>query len=461
MKGKILIADDEINICEVLKDILNSSGYDPIVAHNGKEAKKLTKEEMPDIILCDLRLPDIDGLELLRYFKEKYFDIPVIIMTGYASVDSAVAAMKIGAENYLKKPFHVNELMIVIDKAMETHNLRKENRKLQEILYNKESFYGIVANSKKMKDIFTLIQKVSQTDVTVLIQGESGTGKELVAKAIHDNSNRKNLPFIPINCSGLPTELLESELFGYKKGAFTGATKDKDGLFVVANGGTLFLDEIADTPLAIQAKLLRVLQEGTFIPLGDTVPRKVDVRIISASNKDLEEEVRKGNFREDLFYRLNVVRIDIPPLRERKEDILLLMEYFLQKFKQKHKRDIKGIDSKAKMMLIRYLWPGNVRELENAMEQAVTLCNDDMITVNDLPAKILRNKTYKKKEIEGFLPLIEARKRFEREYLLDLLKITNGNITKAAQIAGIARQNIHMKIRQYGIKKEEIYLYNK
>ncbi len=387
MNEKILIVDDEEELTVVLEDVLKNYGYKTVVASTIKDARSKMNDEDLSLVLCDLKLPDGDGLELLSYIKEEY-DLPVIMITGYASVDTAVKAIKMGAENYIKKPFHFNELMMVIKKSLDTTRLKKENRKLQEMLYGENSFEGIVSSSSKMKNIFELIRKISTTDATVLIQGESGTGKELIAKAIHNTSLRSSKPFIPINCSGLPVELLESELFGYKKGAFTGAYKDKEGLFVAANWGTLFLDEVVDTPPPVQAKLLRVLQEGTFIPLGSVNPVKVDVRIISASNKDLYEAVKEGRFREDLYYRLNVVRIDLPPLRERREDILLLADHFIKKYSVKHHKEVKYMDNKVKNMLLRYNWPGNVRELENVIEQAVALSSDSTITVDNLPSYI-------------------------------------------------------------------------
>jgi len=361
----------------------------------------------------------------------------------------------LGAYYFVKKPFSFEEITGILERAIENLKVTRKYKNLKKMTEESFRFSGIIGKNKKMREIFEILELVASTDVSVLIEGESGTGKELVAKAIHLNSKRKDQNFIPINCSALPETLLESELFGYRKGAFTGAVGSKKGLFEAADGGTLFLDEIGGTAPAFQSKLLRVLEDGYFLPLGSTNPIKVDVRIISATNKIIEEEVNKKSFREDLYYRLNVVKIKLPPLRERKDDIPLLIQHFLETYNRKHNKNVERISEEAMDILLNYPWPGNIRELENVIERAVILSGGKEILPNLLPDKILNPQTP-----EVMPELIEyksAKEIFERVYLTKLLKYTKGNVTEAAKIAGMVRQNLYLKFKQYNIDPREFY----
>jgi len=364
----ILVVDDEITIRESIKDILDQNEYACMIAENGDMMLDVLSKNNIDLVLLDVKLPGKSGIELLPELKHTYPETLVIMITGHADINDAVKAIKMGAFDYLKKPFKSKELLINIEKALKWNNLVIKNKNMQEQLEKEVSFQGILGKSKKIRELVKVIKQIAQTDASILITGESGTGKDLVARAIHFTGKRKNMPYIPINCSSLPETLLESELFGYTKGAFTGAYANKSGLFKAADGGTIFLDEIGDMPVALQAKILRVLESGEFTPLGSTMVIKTDVRIISATNLDLSDLIKSGKFREDLYYRLNVVNITIPPLRDRKEDVLMLTEFFLEKYSGKMNKQIKGFTDGAKEVLLRYSWPGNVRELENAVE---------------------------------------------------------------------------------------------
>ena len=441
-KGRVLIIDDDPKILEFLSKALKKN-YSVFPSLTGSGGLEIFKNEILDAALVDIKLPDIDGLDVLVEIKKTLPDFPVIIITGHASIPLAVRAMKLGAFYFVKKPFELEEITSLLDKAIEHSRLIRDYKRLQNIALEKYSFSGIIGRSKKMKEIFEIIKLVASTDVTVLIEGESGTGKELVARAIHVNSPRKDKNFVPVNCSALPESLLESELFGYKKGAFTGAATSKPGLFEEADGGTLFLDEIGSTTPAFQSKLLRVLEDGMFYHLGSTKPVKVDVRIITATNVSLEEAVQKRLFREDLFYRLNVVKLRLPPLRERKNDIPLLVNHFLEYYAKKHNKNIKGVSEKALALLVNYHWPGNVRELENVIERAVILTTTDTIDEHLLPDKIDKaDITPSETEIMNYE---KAKEIFERNYLTNLLRHTKGNVSLAARIAGQARQNLYIK----------------
>jgi len=453
-KQRLLIADDEEAILELLKRGL-SKDYEIITASTGGECLEKFDNEVFDASLIDVVLPDMDGLEILTRIKKTQPELPVIIMTGHATIEMAVKAMKLGAYYFVKKPFSFEEITGILERAIENLKVTRKYKNLKKMTEESFRFSGIIGKNKKMREIFEILELVASTDVSVLIEGESGTGKELVAKAIHLNSKRKDQNFIPINCSALPETLLESELFGYRKGAFTGAVGSKKGLFEAADGGTLFLDEIGGTAPAFQSKLLRVLEDGYFLPLGSTNPIKVDVRIISATNKIIEEEVNKKSFREDLYYRLNVVKIKLPPLRERKDDIPLLIQHFLETYNRKHNKNVERISEEAMDILLNYPWPGNIRELENVIERAVILSGGKEILPNLLPDKILNPQTP-----EVMPELIEyksAKEIFERVYLTKLLKYTKGNVTEAAKIAGMVRQNLYLKFKQYNIDPRKFY----
>jgi len=451
-KGRVLIIDDDPQILELLSKALKKN-YSVFPSLTGSEGLEIFKNEILDAALLDIKLPDIDGLDVLVEIKKTIPDFPVIIITGHASIPLAVKAMKLGAFYFVKKPFELEEITSLLDKAIEHGRLIRDYKRLQNIASEMYSFSGIIGRSKKMKEIFEIIKLVASTDVTVLIEGESGTGKELVARAIHVNSPRKDKNFVPVNCSALPETLLESELFGYKKGAFTGAATSKPGLFEEADGGTLFLDEIGSTSPAFQSKLLRVLEDGMFYHLGSTKPVKVDVRIITATNVPLEEAVQKNLFREDLFYRLNVVKLRLPPLRERRNDIPLLVNHFLEYYAKKHNKNIKGVSDKTLALLVNYHWPGNVRELENVIERAVILTTTDTIDEHLLPDKIDKaDITPSETEIMNYE---KAKEIFERNYLTNLLRHTKGNVSLAARIAGQARQNLYIKFKQLGINPKD------
>ncbi|MDQ7799095.1 MAG: sigma-54 dependent transcriptional regulator [Candidatus Edwardsbacteria bacterium] len=456
---RVLVIDDEEPIREILSQIISHVGYQITVVPDGNSGLKAMSEGDYDVVLLDMHLPDISGLELIPRLKEISPESSLIMITGHATVESAVKAIRSGAYDYLEKPIHTDAVLLAISQAAERKKLLDQNRYLQQTLDRRYGFENIVAKSKKMLAIFDLIRKIADTSTTVLIQGESGTGKELVARAVHFNSRRKGGRFVALNCGGIPEALLESELFGHTKGAFTGAAASKQGLFQMADKGTIFLDEVATMPLSTQVKLLRVLQEGVFYPVGATCPVEVDVRVLAAANQDLEQEVKKGVFRQDLFYRLNVIQINLPALRERPEDILLLAHHFLNKYCAEQSREAKQFSPEAAEYLTRYNWPGNVRELENAVEHAVALCPGKIIKIGDMPR---RNQAVELDQV--ILPLDrsmkEARDIFEKQYVEGLLRITGGNVTKAAVMAGMARQNMQLKLRDYGISSRTFSLKN-
>jgi len=447
-KEKLLVVDDDSNLLELIKMRLESAGYEVATALNEEEAITVVKEEAIPLSIVDLKLVRKDGISLMEELHSINPNMPVILLTAHGSIESAVEAMKKGAFDYLTKPFNPQELLVQVERALEKRRLTTEIERLKGLLKEKYDFQNIVAKSEKMQHVLELVSHIAKTDSTVYIYGESGTGKELIAKALYLASERKDKPFVAINCAAIPETLLESELFGFEKGAFTGAIRDSKGLFAQAHQGTIFLDEIGDMPLSIQAKLLRVLQEQQFYPVGSGKPIKVDVRIIVATNKDLEAEVKNGAFREDLFYRIHVIPIKLPSLRERKEDIPILLEDFLKKFNQKMKKNIKGLTSSAIKKLMLYDWPGNVRELENTIEYAVALTQQDVISEDMiLPAKDL--------PAEPLKPLKEAREDFEKVYLIRLLELTGGNVSRAAELAGKYRADFYNLIKKYNLKIED------
>lgn len=446
--GNILIVDDDRNLLELMGMMLQSAGYEVTTAHDGEGALSAVKGDAFDLAVVDLRLPGTDGISLMREFHQINPEMPVIILTAHSSVKSAVEAIRMGAFNYLAKPFDLDELLLQIERALENRRLHSEVKRLEGILEERYTFSNIVANSPGMQSVLSLVARIAPTDSTVCIYGESGTGKEIVAKAVHFASSRKDKAFTAINCAAIPETLLESELFGYEKGAFTGAVRNSKGLFAQTDGGTLFLDEIGDMPLSLQAKLLRVLQERQFYPLGSEKPLNVDIRLIVATNKDLEAEVRKGSFREDLFYRVHVIPVRIPPLRERREDIIPLAEHFLRKTSEKMKKEVKSLTPLAIQKLMLHDWPGNVRELENAIEYAVVTSRNEVIADEAiLPFRETLSASPK--------PFKEAKEDFEKEYLNWVLQIAEGNVSKAAGMAGKYRADFYSLLRKYDLKPED------
>ena len=442
----ILIVDDEQSHRLMLRAHLEEEGFQIVEASDGHEAVDRAAERSFDLILMDIRMPTMDGIEALKRIQETAAATPVIMMTAYGSINSAVEALQAGAIDYLTKPLDMDELIFKAKKALYYRQLEEENILQRERLGLRFDFSSIIGTSPRMKELFETLALAAPTEATILLLGESGTGKELVANAIHQNSPRKDKPYVKVNCAALPETLLESELFGHEKGAFTGAIDKKKGRFERADGGSLFLDEIGEMSPPTQTKILRVLQEREFEVVGGTQTITVDVRIITATNKDLAEEVKSGNFREDLYYRLNVVPITIPPLRERTEDIPLLAEHFLRIYSEKNKRDITGFGPGVMEAFIGYSWPGNVRELENIVERTVIMSRNDTITLEDLPT------VFAGPQLEGDrTPPPTSLREVERETILKTLHQTGGNRTHAAQILGITRKTLQNKIKEYGL----------
>jgi two-component system response regulator GlrR len=446
---KILVVDDDRNLLELVKMRLESADYDVITALREEEAIEAVKNQVFDLSVVDLQLVHQDGISLMEELHLILPEMPVIILTAYGSIESAVEAMKRGAYSYLTKPFEPQDLLLQIDRALENRRLTVEIKRLKGLLEERYDFANIVARSEKMKRVLEMVSQIAKTESTVYIHGESGTGKELIAKAIHLAGERKDKPFVAINCAALPESLMESELFGHEKGAFTGAVRSTKGLFTQAHGGTLFLDEVGDMPLSIQAKLLRALQERQFYPVGSEKPVEVDVRVIVATQKDLESQVKQGLFREDLFYRIHVIPINLPPLRERKEDIPPLVEHFLNRFSRQMKKEVKGLMPQAMQKLMLYEWPGNVRELENTVEYGVAMTQQNMITEELIfqPKGVVSE--------EPLRPLKEARDGYERGYLIRLLELCEGNVTKAAKLAGKYRADFYDLLKKHNLRSED------
>jgi two-component system response regulator GlrR len=444
-KGKILVVDDDRNILQVIKMRLASGGYQVITTGNAKEALSLAKQEPFDLLVLDLKLDEEDGISLMEDIHQIHPNIPVIILTAYGTIKSAVNAMKKGAYGYITKPFEGHELLLQIDNCFEKRKLSTEVKRLRQLVKRKYGFDNIIGKSEKMQKVFEQVTLAAATDSNVYIEGKSGTGKELIAKTLHVASNRKDGPFIALNCAAIPENLMESELFGYQKGAFTGADKDKKGLFAEASGGTFFLDEISEMSLSMQAKILRSLEEKEFYPVGSRQTVKVDARIIAASNKNLEKEIEKGRFREDLFYRIHVIPIKLPPLQERKEDIPILSRHFLQKFSKEMGKDVDGFSINAMQKLISYPWPGNIRELENTIECAVAMTKSNIIT-QDFILQSQESNT------EGLISFKDAKENFEKNYLIQLFELTRGNVSKAAKLAGKYRADVYELIKKYNLK---------
>ncbi len=445
-RAKLLVVDDDRNLLEIIKMRLESLEYDVTAVQNEEEAKQAVMAQVFDLAVIDLQLANQDGISLMEEIHLMSPDLPAIILTAHGSIESAVEAMKRGAYTYLTKPFDARELTLHVDKALENRRLTSEVNRLKGLLAERHDFKNIVARSKKMQQVLETVTRIAQMDSTVHIHGESGTGKELVARAIHLASPRKDRSFVAINCAALPETLLESELFGHEKGSFTGAIKNAKGLFVQAHEGTLFLDEIGDMPPALQVKLLRVLQERQFYPVGSEKPVSVDVRVIVATNKNLAELVKQDLFREDPYYRIHVIPIELPPLRERREDIPPLAEHFLKKFSTQMGKKIKGLAPAALQQLMLHEWPGNVRELENIIEYAVVMTVQDIIT-EDL---ILPGKATGAAE-EALKPFKEARDIFEKGYLIRLLELNQGNVSSAATMAGRYRADLYALLKKHGL----------
>jgi DNA-binding NtrC family response regulator len=455
--NKILIVDDEVSIYESLRMVLGKE-YELLWASNAKEAMKLFHEQQPRLILLDIIIPGVDGIEILATLREYDKSVPIIMLTATKMVKTAVDAMKRGASDYIIKPFDVEELRLIIARALANEALEQEVRYLRSEVEKRYSFHNLIGKSRKMREIYVQIKQIADTKSTVLITGESGTGKELVARAIHYNSPQKEKPFVPINCAAIPESLIESELFGHEKGAFTNALYRRIGQFERAHKGTLFLDEIGDLSTATQAKILRVLQEKEFTRIGGAEPLKVEVRIISATNKDLEDLMAKGNFREDLYYRIHVVSIHLPPLRERREDIPLLVLHLLKKKAEEDEGKIRGISREAIEVLIKYSWPGNIRELENVLEQTFALSTPNQIEARDLPYYIkdqILADSLKEETLSKRISLEKAVMVFEKEIILDALKKTQYVQTHAANLLGITRRMLRYKMDSFGIKPSD------
>jgi DNA-binding NtrC family response regulator len=443
---KILVVDDDLGMCGMLSDVLKEEGFSVHTTGESLEASKILKKEEFDVIVTDLKMKGLKGIDLLEVAHKMAPMTPVIIITAFGTIESVIKAMKMGAYDYITKPFQMDELVLTVRKALENRLLKKEVIRLRKEVESRYDFHHLIGKSPLMQKIYDLIERISDSSSNVLVTGESGTGKELVAKAIHYSGIRKGGPFVAINCAAIPETLLESELFGYKKGAFTDAKSDKKGLIFEANEGTLFLDEITEMPLTLQAKLLRVIEEREVRPLGDTNPYPIDVRIISTSNRDIASLIQQGRFRKDLYYRLKVIDIEMPPLRERREDIPILVQHFIHKFSKGLKKGVSGVSEDAFKILVSYSWPGNVRELENIIQRAITLSQYEVILPDDLPASIMQKtdeKLFEKAMEEKF-----TLDQLEKEYIKKILVETGGNKSKAAERLGLDRKTLYRKLEE-------------
>lgn len=458
MPARILIVDDERSLREFLEIFLRKEGYEVSLASNGRDAiDRLERGEVFDLVLTDLMMPQVDGLGVLEAVKDRAPDTQVLVMTAFATTDTAIDAMKKGAFDYVQKPFKVDEIKVVIEKALDQRRLLEENRQLRAQVHKQYSFHNIIGRSPRMQQLFELVRRVADTRTSVLITGESGTGKELVARALHHGSRRQDFPMVAVNCGAIPENLMESELFGHTKGSFTGAHVAKIGMFSAANQGTIFLDEVGELPMHLQVKLLRVLQERRIRPVGSVQEEPIDVRVIAATNQDLEEAIRSGRFREDLYYRLNVIRLEIPPLRERREDIPLIARHFLKRFATEMDRAIEDFSPEATELLLAYDFPGNVRELENIVERAVTFETTRAVTRESLPPSVANGDTRLRgltseltvppegMDLEGLLA------ELERGLLVQALERTGGNRTEAAKLLRISFRSLRYKLDKYDI----------
>ncbi|MGE5311276.1 MAG: sigma-54-dependent transcriptional regulator [Nitrospirota bacterium] len=452
-RERILVIDDEKNMRHMLAVLLKKEGYEVATAGDGNEGLDLAGETYFDVILCDLKMPVMDGMTFLEKFQEMKLESTVIVMSAYGTLDTAIDAMKRGAYDYVSKPFKADEILLTLRKAEERERLRRENRRLQQSIQERYSFANMIGRSPAMQEIFATITKVAEYKTTVLVTGESGTGKELIARAIHYHSPRANKPLVTVNCGAIPESLLESELFGHRKGAFTDAIRDKRGLFEEADGGSIFLDEIGELPRSLQVKLLRVLQEEEIKRLGDTRSIRIDVRVLAATTKDLAGEVKAGRFRDDLFYRINVLQVTVPPLRERAGDLGLLIQHFVDKTAKRLGLQVNQVDPAVLRALQRYLWPGNVRELENVIERAMVMAGGRTIELEDLPPALQEAQAQTSPLLpdDGALSIKEASRRLERELIRRALEKTGGNRTQAAKLLEISHPALLYKIKEYGL----------
>jgi two-component system response regulator PilR (NtrC family) len=454
--GDILIVDDERSMREFLGIYLRREGYRIEAAPGGNEAIATIKTRAFDVIITDLRMPDVDGLTILAEAKRLHPDTEVIVVTAFSTTETAIAAMKAGAHDYLTKPFKIDEVGLVVDRAMEKRRLARENVALRDEIKGRYKLERLLGKSPPMQRVFDILRKIASTRTSVLLIGESGTGKELAARALHELSQRSDHPFVPVNCGAIPESLIESELFGHVRGAFTGASTDKQGLFEAAHNGTLLLDEVAELPIAMQVKLLRVLQERKVKPVGGVAEREIDVRIVAATNRDLETEVEKGTFRQDLYYRLNVIQLRMPPLRERREDLPLLVDHFVRKFSAEHERNVVRAEPEVMSALMSYHFPGNVRELENMIERAVTLATTDRLALDAFPNLVGLPPAETGANAVGHLPedgldLERHLEEYERGIIIKALERTGGNRTEAARLLHVSFRSIRYRLSKLGV----------
>jgi two-component system response regulator HydG len=450
---RVLVVDDDEPHAIAVAESLERVGYDCVVATSGSEGLRLIEEQVFDIVITDLIMEGVGGMEVLAKAKRELPDAEVVILTGHSTIKAAVSAMQAGASTYLTKPLDINELRTVADKASQSQRLQRSNIELRKQLNEKFGFEGVIGGSPAMHSVIAKLRQIAPTSASVLLSGESGTGKELAAKAIHINSPRKNKPFVPLNCAELSENVLESELFGHVKGAFTGADRDRIGRFQYANGGTLFLDEIGDMPTAIQVKLLRVLETGEIVRVGTNDPVKVNVRLISATNRELADSIAEGKFRQDLYHRLKVVSVKLPPLRERRDDIPLLIDYFLKEFATAHRKAVTGVSHPVRKVLMAYAWPGNVRELRNVIESMVVMDSDGVLDVDDLTEDLQQAATIGKSDGHaGVDNLIgKSLEEIEKHYIAETLNLTSGNREEASRLLGIGERTLYRKIKEYRI----------
>jgi two-component system, NtrC family, response regulator AtoC len=460
-RKQILVVDDEPNLRRVLSAQLDRDGYDVHTAEDGEQGLAILEEHHIDLVITDLRMPKVDGMALLRRALELDPDLPVVMITAHGTVDNAVEALKTGAFDYITKPFDQAEVRAIVRKALRTRDLASAEATRPDRAAP-EARYGIIGKSASILQVYAVLDRVADTPTTVLVTGESGTGKELVARALHENSARRDRAFIKVNCAAIPKDLMESELFGYEKGAFTGAAASKPGRFELASGGTLFLDEIGNIPVEMQVKLLRALQESEFERVGGIKTIRVDVRLVAATNSDLKKEIAGGNFREDLFYRLNVVPIHLPPLREREGDTLLLARHFIEKFNSRLGKHISGLEEAAEQALVGYAWPGNIRELENVIERAVLFCDAEVLRAADLPPELRDDRPQTSSAVatpspgDGLKEQVKAAmSRLERELIVHALQQTGGNVTHAARLLKISRKGLQLKMKELGLRERD------
>ncbi len=452
MTGRILVVEDEEKLRRVIELQLRAEGFEVDQAGTAEDGLQLASSA--DVVLTDLRLPGIDGLELLTRLREQHLTAPVIVMTAFGSIEKAVEAMKAGAENFVPKPFSLDHLVAVVNKALANRALREENRQLKAELNSRYQFGNIVGRSPAMREIFSTVERVAPTRATVLLCGESGVGKDMIARAIHQHSPRRDKPFVKLNCTAIPENLMESELFGYEKGAFTGATTTKPGKFEQADTGTVFLDEIGDVPPAVQVKLLRILQEREFERLGSNKTRHIDVRVVAATNVDLREALEQGTFREDLYYRLNVLPINVPPLRERKEDIPFLVEHFIKKLSKDLGSQVDSVAPEAIERLLEFHWPGNVRELENVIERSMVLASGTRLQAADIRLET-DHRTRPAASNGGFLPEGLSLEQYEQQLIREALRRANGNKSQAARLLGLTRNALRYRLSQMGVEEDD------